>query len=307
MRNAIIILAVFALPGCFDAASRFNSSTGSAYDHLRSATNHLAMGGDANTVKYNCIAAEKDVDRAIVEFGEAEKIYSSNAVSVRNWQSGKPQFYCQAYSMRGRARFGAGKYSEAIGDFDKITKDWDEYAKIDACKSRTESAVLYRGISLHSLKNYNAAIKDYRWVIEFGKNTDNIRLAYENQGLCYYGLRDYLSAKMYFEKYLDRFPDLTAAAVLVCESRFYAWDTGQSKGQPKEQHADILAFCRKTLERDPDNKAVQQVIYDMTHERSVKIDLNKVVDTLMNMSDEERRELNKAVDKHEQKEKGKTP
>jgi tetratricopeptide (TPR) repeat protein len=283
MRRHVVVISAFALllSGCFGPSSRFNSEMSSATDLLRSSVYNVNKEGDAETVKKNRLIAEEKVSKAIENFSEALRIYRENSYEmILNFdlEESVNSFYCNAYSIRGKAKYDTGKYSEAIKDFNKVTEDGcynkltkklDDCNHVENCQRSYENAVWYRAMSMHALKKYQEAIKDYDWIISNGKSAYYLIMATENLGRCYYGLRDYKSAMNYFEKEHKKYPNNIHAAALLCEAKFYAWDALQSDEKPNA----IVAFCGQVLQKDPDNKIAKKTINKLAASIKQKIDV----------------------------------
>ena len=99
----------------------------------------------------------------------------------------REQAQAKEFLKNGDELYNAGKYTEAIVEYDKAIASDPAY----------EDAYKNRGLAKYVLKNLDAAIVDFNQVIQL--NSENVD-AYYNRGLCKYYQRNYPGAISDFDK-----------------------------------------------------------------------------------------------------------
>lgn len=134
--------------------------------------------------------------------------------------------------VNGNTKFKAGKYAEAVKDYDQVLKldpdhvvTWtnrgiakdrlldyrgaiEDFTKAIAINPKYVMAYTSRGLSKYNLKDYKNALLDYNKAIELSPKDAK---AYNNRGLVRYGLKDFTGAIADYNKAISLKADYAEA------------------------------------------------------------------------------------------------
>ena len=153
--------------------------------------NYLTRKGDSICDNSKNIVFCKAIDFYRSQQYDSCYAYSNRALMMTNDKEEKDFFHC----IHGYSAYTKGLYKKALLSFNSISNS-DNYALI--------KNYLLGNVHL-SLKSYDKAVNNYKYWIANNKDTNNVikKAVLRNLGLSYIHLRDYETARDYFDKELS--------------------------------------------------------------------------------------------------------